>query len=211
MLFDTTDGPSLMVEQPSPKMNCHGPTYETVLCAPTSQKCANDICSTQSSGHCIVVINHEQWKISARLVHLNLLKSSIFQFHFRLTFIVWLMQGILAVTFWHSAMAASGGSKVTYGAMKCALSKARGGTSSISFFFRSWKVKSEKHFKQIDSQIHSWQWQIEKWLFPRKIAENCFCTIKDNAQNPKWNRVWKGKIKDGNITILFVFVKSPSF
>ena len=163
MLFDTTEGPSLMVEQPSPKMNCHGPTYETVLWAPTSQKYANDICSTQSSGHCIVVINHEQWKISARLVHLNLLKSSIFQFHFRLTFIVWLMQGILAVTFWHSAMAASGGSKVTYGAMKCALSKARGGTSSISFFFRSWKVKSEKHFTQIDSQIHSWHltnWKV---------------------------------------------------
>ena len=107
------------------------------------------------------------------------------------------MQGILAVTFWHSAMAASGGSKVTYGAMKCALSKARGGTRSISFFFRSWKVKSEKHFKQIDSQIHSWRWQIEKWLFPRKIAEKLFlhnqgqCTKSEmksslKRQNQRW-------------------------
>ena len=45
------------------------------------------------------------------------------------------MQGILAVTFWHSAMAASGGSKVTYGAMKCALSKARGGRVQFHFCF----------------------------------------------------------------------------
>ena len=184
MLFDTTDGPSVTVEQSSPKMNCHGPTYETVLCAPTSQKCANDICSTQSSGHCIVVINHEQWKISARLVHLNLLKSSIFQFHFRLTFIVWLMQGILAVTFWHSAMAASGGSKVTYGAMKCALSKARGGRVQFHFCF-------------------------EKWLFPRKIAVKLLlhnqgqCTKSEMKSSLKWkNQRWKTiSFKFGNVTI----------
>ena len=138
----------------------HGPTYETVLCAPTSQKCANDICSTQSSGHCIVVINHEQWKISARLVHLNLLKSSIFQFHFRLTFIVWLMQGILAVTFWHSAMAASGGSKVTYGAMKCALSKARGGRVQFHFCFGGVEKSNLKSI--LNKLIHRFTVDVDK-------------------------------------------------
>ena len=209
MLFDTTDGPSVTVEQSSPKMNCHGPTYETVLCAPTSQKCANDICSTQSSGHCIVVINHEQWKISARLVHLNLLKSSIFQFHFRLTFIVWLMQGILAVTFWHSAMAASGGSKVTYGAMKCALSKARGGRVQFHFCFGVEKSNLKNILHKLIHRFTVDIWQIEKWLFPRKIAVKLLlhnqgqCTKSEMKSSLKWkNQRWKTiSFKFGNVTI----------
>ena len=60
------------------------------------------------------------------------------------------MQGILTVTYLHSAMAASGGSKVTFSAMKYAWGKARGVLFHFSFELKSQSVNSNSIFEAVE-------------------------------------------------------------
>ena len=70
-------------------------------------------------------------------------------------------------------------------------------TCSISFLFRSWKVKSEKHFTQIDSQIHSWHLTNWKVTLSKEDCRKLFlhnqgqCTKSEmksslKRQNQRW-------------------------